>query len=97
MFILKYIAKLVLVPVWIMLFTIWLPVHLVACICGMFHGLGKLFFGGLAIISIILGMWQNTLAFTVFIFLSFMVVLAGTIADVLLEEMRTVVGQFIIA
>lgn len=97
MFVLKFIVKIVLILVWFMLLIIWLPVHLAVGICGMFHGLGKLFFGGLAILAFVLGMWQNTLIFMVVTFLSFMLVIAGTIADVFLDEMRTVIGQLITA
>ena len=96
MFVLKFIAKLMLIPVWLLLFMIWLLVHLAVCICGMFHGLGKLFFGGLAIMAVVLGMWENAMLFTAFIIGTFIVVLAGTVLEVLLDETkRCIIGIII--
>lgn len=96
MLVLKFILKLVLIPVWLILFIIWLPVHLAVCISGLFHGLGKLFFGALAILAIILGMWGNVVVFSVFVIGSFIVVLAGTLIEVAIEESRRQIGNFII-
>lgn len=96
MFVLKYIAKLVLIPVWLMLLIIWLPVHLAVGICGMFHGLGRLLLGGLAILAVVLGMWQNAMLFIAFIVGTFLVVLAGTIVEVILEEARHGIGAVIV-
>lgn len=97
MFVLKFILKLVLIPVWLVLFMIWLPVHLAVCISGMFHGLGKLFFGALAILAIVLGMWQNAVIFASAIAVTFLVVIAGAMIDVVLEEARNQVGKAITA
>lgn len=96
MFILKFIVKLILIPVWMVLLIIWLPVHLAVCISGMFHGLGKLFFGMLAVLAIALGMWENAMVFSAFIAGTFIIVLAGAVLEVLLEEARHGIGSIII-
>lgn len=95
MFILKFITKLILVPVWFMLLTIWIPVHLAVSIFGAFHGLGKLFFGGLAILAITLGMWQNAMLFSVLVAVTFIIVLVATLFEALLEEAKTCVGSWL--
>ena len=97
MFVLKFILKLVLIPIWLILLIIWLPVHLAVCICGMFHGLGKLFFGALAILAIVLGMWQNAVIFVSVIAVTFLVVIAGAMIEVVLDEARHQVGKVITA
>lgn len=97
MFILKFIVKLMLIPVWLVLLMIWLPVHLAVGICSMFHGLGKLFFGALAILAIALRMWENAMVFGAFIAGTFIIVLGGTVLEVLLEEARHGIGSVITA
>lgn len=97
MFVLRLVGKILLVPVWLLLAACWLPVHLLVCICGLCHGIGKLFFGALVILAALLGMWQNVIIFSVFIGCTFLVVFAGAFLEMLVEEARRGVGSLILA
>jgi uncharacterized membrane protein len=86
MFILKLLGRVLLLPVWLLLGLCRVSVHLAVGICSVFHGLGKLFFGGCLLLALAFGMWQNAALFAVLMALLLVLVFAGAVLEVLLEE-----------
>lgn len=97
MFIIKLIGKILLIPVWVILGITWLLVHVIVDILGFVHGLWKLFFTFVAILTIAFGMYQNTFICVMAIAITFLIVLAGTFIEVLLEELSKAIGRVILS
>lgn len=96
MFILKLIGKIVLLPVWVTLVLVWLAVHLVVELFGLFYGFWKLFFTIFIVIALGFGMWQNAIIMGVAILAVLAVFFAGAFIDALLSTARDGVGHLII-
>lgn len=97
MFVLRLALKLFLVPVWLLLWVCWLTVHMLVIVCSLFHGLGKLLFGGMAILAVCLNLWDSAAVFAGVMLATFIIVFAGSIVEVLFEGMRSVVGHIVFA
>lgn len=96
MFILRLIAKIVLIPVWILVGIAELAVHIVVGIFGTFHGIWKTFFTIIGILALCFGMWQNSIVCIIAIMATFLILLAGAFVNALLSITRESIGRLII-
>lgn len=96
MFVLRVIGKILLIPVWMILAIAWVMVHLVVYVFSIFHGFWKTFFVIMSILAVAFGMYQNALIFAGAIAVTFAIVFAGALIDVLLETARKSVGRIIV-
>ena len=96
MFILKLIGRILLIPVWMILGFVWIVIHIVVEMFGIFHGVWKLVFGTAAVLSLCFGMWQNVIAAILFIAATFLVLLAGRFVENLISLIMEGVGDRIL-
>ena len=96
MFVLRLIGKILLIPVWLILAIAWVMVHIAVFAFSVFHGFWKAFFVIMAILAVAFGLYQNALIFVASIAMTFFIVFAGVLIDVLLETARKSVGRMIV-
>lgn len=96
MIILKFIGRILLIPVWMILGLAWIIIHIIVEMFSVFHGLWKLVFGTAAVLSLCFGMWQNVIASILFIVATFLILLAGSFVEVLVSLIMECVGDRIL-
>ncbi|MDI9242740.1 hypothetical protein [Fusibacillus kribbianus] len=96
MLVLKLIGKILLLPVWVILAITWLVVHILVSIFSIFHGFWKGFFTLFTVLAIALGMYQNAIIFVGAIAFTYVILVAGAMVDVLLEEAMMGIGRAVV-
>lgn len=97
MLVLRVFGKMLLIPVWMFLGIVWLAVHLAVNIFGIVHGLWKVFLTLFILLSLAFRMYQNALILIAAISVTFLILFAGALIDVLLEEVRKRIGKAILS
>lgn len=91
----RFLIKLALIPVWMVVAVCWLFAAIVSRIYELTHG----FLWALLLVSVVLAcilqMWQNAAIFLAFGVISYLVLVGLTAAEILLETARVALGSTI--